>query len=146
MVVRLFTVAAVLVLAAAACTTDPSAGRPGSDVADGSGDSGQTGMIFIQVEANPHDPSTPTIGFPFTSARLGDFSISTTAGSGMREFQKPLGKYKITEQVSQLGPGWSFDHAECGDSTVSGYSVTVELSFPDQQIWCTFFNKWKSSS
>jgi Ca2+-binding RTX toxin-like protein len=82
--------------------------------------------------------------FNYTGS-LGDFSITTTGGTGSRTFSNVApGTYVVTEQA-QVSP-WTFTSLICtdpdGGTTVNGQTATIDLDI-NETVVCTYTNTYK---
>jgi carboxypeptidase family protein/prealbumin domain-containing protein len=89
----------------------------------------QRGTIIVQKTANGGDAT-----FAFTSQTLGNFNISTSSGSGSRQFEEVVpGPYAVAESAKT---GWDPRSATCtGGNTPAAISVGA-----GQTVTCTFVN------
>ena len=95
---------------------------------------GATGTIVVEKQAVGGDD-----GFDFTSATLGDFSLTTSGGSDQTSFTDLApGTYDVAETVPD---GWDLTSATCDDGSDPD---TIDLA-SGETVTCTFTNAKRGS-
>ena len=105
-------------------------------------------LTIVKKTVGPDGAVIPDETFKF-GGDVGSFAITTSDNTGAKTFTDlGEGSYTITEDMSALGPEWSFVGASCTDteygSLATDTSATVDLKAGDD-VTCTFTNKFTPS-